>query len=193
MPQQAIIRFWVDEIGEKNWYERSDAVDAAIRDRFLPDWENAEALTASWPPTAENLLAGVILADQFPRNMFREDARAFATDPLARRIADEAIARGFDQTTDLPLRQFFYLPFMHSESLEDQDRSVLLCGELLGESSHHHAILHRETIRVFGRFPWRNAMVGRETTPQEQAFLDQGAYGALVTGRVSLEALGKMV
>ncbi|MDN3710846.1 DUF924 family protein [Paracoccus cavernae] len=193
MPHQHIIRFWVDEIGEKGWYERSDDTDEMIRARFLPHWEEAKPLTDDWCHSAEHMLAAVILTDQFPRNMFREDGRAFATDALAREIADKAIAQGFDLATPMPMRQFFYMPFMHSRSLADQDRAVALCGEFLTEDSHRHAILHRETIRVFGRFPWRNAMVGRETTPAEQAFLDLGGYGALVTGRLSLEALREMV
>ncbi len=116
--------------------------------------------------------------DQFPRNMFRGNARAFATDALARAVADRALARGFDQETDLALRPFFYLPFMHSEALIDQDRSVRLY-EALGDAEQlRYATEHRDVVQRFGRFPHRNRALGRDTTSAEQAFLEADGFGS---------------
>ena len=131
-----------------------------------------------------------ILTDQFPRNMFRRDPRAFATDALALRLADAAIAAGHDMATPEPARQFFYLPFEHSESLADQDRAIALFAERMPGENLRHARLHRDAIAAFGRFPWRNAALGRTSTPAEQALLDAGGYGALVSGKVVLADLG---
>ncbi|AGT09593.1 DUF924 family protein [Paracoccus aminophilus] len=193
MTPAEINAFWLDEIGEKGWYARSDAVDATIRDRFQPAWEDAENLTRDWLGAPRDALAALILTDQFPRNMFRDDPRAFATDALALRIADAAINLGHDLAIPLPARQFFYLPFEHSESLSDQNRAVELIREFMGEESTRHAELHRDAIRAFGRFPWRNGALGRTNTPDEQRLLDAGGYGALVSGKVSLDAAGKLV
>ena len=188
MTPQEITQFWLDEVGEKGWYQQSDDLDALIRERFLTSWENAAELTRDWTGNAQGALAALILTDQFPRNMSRGDPRSFATDPMALRIADEAVNNGLDLAIPVPARQFFYLPFEHSEVLADQDRAVGLCAEFLPGETLRHAHLHRATIRTFGRFPWRNAVLGRENTPQEQALLDAGGYGALVSGRVVLEA-----
>lgn len=188
MTPQEINTFWLDEVGEKGWYQQSDDLDAQIRQRFLAAWQDAATLTQSWKGTAQGALAALILTDQFPRNMFRNDPRAFATDALALKIANEAINNGFDLAIAVPARQFFYLPFEHSENLSDQNRAVELCAEFLPGETLRHAQLHRDTIRNFGRFPWRNLALGRENTPQEQALMDAGGYGALVSGRVVLEA-----
>lgn len=177
-----VLRFWLEEAGEKRWYEANDAFDQKIRDRFLAAWQAAhDASKAPWTATAEETLASAILLDQFPRNMFRGDPRAFATDTLALGTVRAAIARGDDMATPLPQRQFFYLPFEHSENSADQADGVALIAERM-ESAETllHARAHQEIIRRFGRFPFRNAALRRETTPQEQAFLDAGAYGALV-------------
>ena len=135
---------------------------------------------ASWRPweqSVEGALALVLLLDQFPRNMFRGDARAYATDALARAVADRALARGFDQATNLVLRPFFYVPFMHSEALIDQDRSVRLY-EALGETEQlRWATEHRDVVQRFGRFPGRNRALGRDPTPAEQAFLEADGVG----------------
>lgn len=189
MTPAEINRFWLDEVGEKGWYEQSDALDQLIRDRFLSAWERAEALAAEWSTTDEGTLAALILTDQFPRNMFRNDPRAFATDALARQIAAEAIANGTHLRIPVPQRQFVYLPFEHSEDLADQDRAVALFAEFMPGENLRHAELHRDAIRKFGRFPWRNAALGRTNTPAEQAVLDAGGYGAMVKGSVSLDAL----
>ncbi|MDO5632607.1 MAG: DUF924 family protein [Paracoccus sp. (in: a-proteobacteria)] len=183
-----INEFW-SEVGPKGWYERSDALDQTIRDRFLGDWQDAEALTRAWESTAEGALAALILTDQFPRNMFRDDPRAFATDDLAVQIAERAIAAGFDMQTPEPMRQFFYLPFEHAEDLDRQNRAVALFAERMPGESLRHAELHRDTIARFGRFPWRNAVLGRIASPQEQRLMDAGGYGALVSGKLSLDDL----
>ena len=125
---------------------------------------------------AEGALALLILLDQFSRNMFRDSARAFATDYLARAIADRALARGFDQETDTTMRPFFYLPFMHSELLADQDRCLRLYEAFGDPEQLKFAVTHRDIIAKFGRFPHRNRVLGRETTPAEREFLDGGGF-----------------
>jgi uncharacterized protein (DUF924 family) len=171
-----VLAFW-REAGPDRWYERDDAFDAVIRTRFLATYEAAAADERSdWETTAEGALALVIVLDQFPRNMFRDDPRAYAADPLARAVADRAIARGFDQQVDRGERLFFYLPFEHSEEAVDQARSVTLHRALGDADSLKWAQLHADIIARFGRFPHRNAVLGRETTPDEQAFLDGGGF-----------------
>lgn len=181
-----IVRFWLEDIGEAGWYAAVDAVDATIRDRFGALWTQArDGGLADWCDTPQGALAYLILTDQFPRNMFRGDARAFATDAAAREAARGAIDRGLDLEVAEPERVFFYMPFEHSEDLADQDLSVDLTERnlpLTGKGYALHARAHREVIRRFGRFPFRNAALGRDTTPEERAFLDGGGYGAVVRG-----------
>jgi uncharacterized protein (DUF924 family) len=174
MPAE-IVSFWHDA-GSDKWFAQDERFDHAIRSRFLPAYEAAaDGALAGWDERAEGALALVLLLDQFPRNMFRGSARAFATDAQARAVADRALARGFDRATEPALRPFFYLPFMHSEALTDQDRSVRLY-EALGEAEElRFAIAHRDVVRKFGRFPGRNRALGRDTTPAEQAFLEASA------------------
>ena len=184
-----IIRFWIDEVGPKGWYSQSGDLDREIRDRFTAAWIDAPRLAEAWAGTAEGSLAALILTDQFPRNMFRNDARAFSTAPLALRIARAALDAGHDLATPEPGRQFFYLPFEHSEELPDQDRSVaLFAGRMPGESLLH-ARIHRDTIAKFGRFPWRNEALGRTPTEAERMVMEAGGYGALVSGKLSLADL----
>lgn len=183
-----INKFWLEDTRPEGWFTRSDALDQAIRDRFMAAWQQAESLAGAWKSTAEGMLAALILTDQFPRNMFRDDPRAFATDPLARTLADEAIAQGFDMAFPMPARAFFYLPFEHSEAMADQDRAVALMAERTTPEHRRHAELHRDAIRAFGRFPWRNAALGRDPSPEEAALMAAGGYGALVSGKVSLAA-----
>ena len=173
---KAINSFWLEEVGEQGWYARSDALDQSIRDRFLPAWSRAADLAPAWADTPEGALAGLILTDQFPRNMFRDDPRAFDTDPLARALARAAVDNGFHLQIPEPARQFFYLPFEHSEDLADQDHAVALFRQHMPGENLHHAQLHRDTIARFGRFPWRNAALGRPSTTQEQAYLAAGGY-----------------
>ncbi|MFH5775648.1 DUF924 family protein [Paracoccus sp. NGMCC 1.201697] len=184
-----ITRFWLDEVGEKGWYARDDALDQSIRDRFMATWAQADELARQWAQTPQGALAALILTDQFPRNMFREDPRAFATDDLAREIADAAVSAGHDLRIEPPARQFFYLPFEHSENLSDQNRAVELFAEFMPGENLRHAELHRDTIARFGRFPWRNAALGRPPTEAENRVMQAGGYGALVSGKLLLDAL----
>jgi uncharacterized protein (DUF924 family) len=171
-----VLAFW-RAAGPDKWYEKDDAFDAAIRERFLATYAAAAAgRLAAWENTAEGALALVIVLDQFPRNMFRGDARSFAADPLARAVADRAIARGFDKLYLPPERRFFYLPFTHSENLADQERCVALNRAAADDEGVKWAELHADIIRRFGRFPHRNQMLGRTTTPDEQAFLAGGGF-----------------
>ncbi|MRX51734.1 DUF924 family protein [Paracoccus sp. S-4012] len=181
-----INRFWLEETGPKLWYQPTAALDLSIRDRFMAAWIDALRLSAAWTATPEGALAALILTDQFPRNMFRNDARAYATDPLARRIARAALDAGHDLATPEPGRQFFYLPFEHSEELADQHRAVALFAERMPGENLRHAELHRDAIAAFGRFPWRNEALDRESTAEERRILDAGGYGALVSGKVVL-------
>ena len=177
-----VLTFWLQECGPEDWYRGGEALDAAIRDRFLPAWEGARhGDLRHWRQEARGTLALLVLTDQFPRNMFRGEARAFATDPLAREVAKSAIGRGQDLRIEGEARQFFYLPLEHSESLTDQERAVrLIATRMDAPETLLHARAHRDIIRQFGRFPFRNAALGRRTGPAEQAFLDDGGYGARV-------------
>lgn len=180
---QDILAFWLDEVGPDGWYKQDAALDASIRDRFLPAWDGAmQGRHGLWLTHPTGLLAYVVLLDQFPRNMFRDSARAFASDAVALTAAKQALHRGWDLKIDPPARQFFYLPLMHAENLCDQDRCVRLMKDRLhgAESNMLHAQAHREVIRRFGRFPHRNAALGRATSRPEAAFLEAGGYGALV-------------
>ncbi len=167
--------FWRDA-GPQRWFRKDDAFDDAFRARFLGAHEQAAAgALDDWAATADGALALLILLDQFPRNAFRGTARMFATDAQALRVARTALAAGFDQQTATDLRNFFYLPFMHAESLPEQDRAVELT-RALGDDSAEAALTHRQIIERFGRFPHRNALLGRATTPMEQRFLDDGGF-----------------
>ncbi|HEX5507550.1 MAG TPA: DUF924 family protein [Pseudolabrys sp.] len=170
-----VIAFW-RQVGPRGWFEKNATVDKDIRERFLGLHEAAAAgKLKGWEQNAEGALALLILLDQFPRNMFRGDARTYATDSLARAVAAGAIVRGFDSQAPSELRDFFYLPFMHSESLADQERSVALY-RAAGLENLKYAEQHADIIRRFGRFPHRNAILGRTATPEEQAFLDNGGF-----------------
>ena len=171
-----VLAFW-RAAGSVKWFRKDEAFDAEIKARFLPSCEAAAAGRLSqWETTPEGALALLILLDQFPRNIFRASPRAFAADPLARAVADRAIARGFDQLTQASERQFFYLPFEHSEDLADQERAIALLRALGDADLLKWANLHADIIRRFGRFPHRNSVLGRTTTPEEQAFLDGGGF-----------------
>ena len=170
-----IIGFW-RAAGPKKWFEKDTAFDEEIRRRFLPVHEAAAAgKLAAWEESAEGTLALLILLDQFPRNMFRGSARAFATDAQARAITAGALLKGFDGVIP-DMRSFFYLPFEHSEDLADQERGVALYKAAGDADGLKWAELHADIIRRFGRFPHRNAILGRATTPEEQAFLDSGGF-----------------
>lgn len=173
---QDIIGFW-QEAGEAAWYKKSAAFDDAITARFGEShYSAARGEMAAWEATAGGALALLLLLDQFPRNMFRDSPHAFATDSVALAIARRAIAKGFDAQFAMPMRQFFYLPHMHAENLDAQDECVRLCEAHTAPENVRFAIIHRDIIAQFGRFPHRNTVLGRETTAQEQAFLDSGGF-----------------
>lgn len=170
-----VTRFW-REAGPDAWFRKDDAFDADFRARFLDlHYAAARRELDGWVEHPEGVLALMILLDQFPRNAFRGTGHMYATDPLALTFARKAIAAGHDAAVPVDLRMFFYLPFAHSERLEDQDESVRL-SEALGAETLKHAIGHRDIIARFGRFPHRNPRLGRETTAEEQAFLDAGGF-----------------
>jgi uncharacterized protein (DUF924 family) len=171
-----IVSFWRDA-GPDKWFEKDEAFDREITSGFLVTHEAASRCElAFWEDNAEGSLALLVLLDQFPRNMFRNSAHAFATDPLARATADRALARGFDLATEHTLRQFFYLPFMHSEILADQDRCLQLYEKYGDVDTLKYANIHRDIILKFGRFPHRNGVLGRVTTPAEDEFLRGGGF-----------------
>ena len=172
----SILAFW-RAAGRERWYKRDDAFDAKIRHRFLPLWQKAAAgELACWENSDDGALALVILLDQFPRNMFRGTPQAFASDTLARDIARRAIARGVDRRVDPTLFEFLYLPFMHSEHLPDQLHCVALFENTDNAENLKYAREHADIIQRFGRFPHRNRLLGRDTTLEEQDFLDNGGF-----------------
>jgi len=171
-----ILAFWRDA-GPDRWYRRDDAFDAEVRRRFLGLWQQAAAGELSaWETTDDGALALVIVLDQFPRNIFRDDAQTYASDAEALEVAHRAIERGVDARIDPALREFLYLPFMHSEHLADQMRCIELSRKAGLAESADWAEHHADIIRRFGRFPHRNRILGRATTPEEQAFLDEGGF-----------------
>ena len=171
-----ILAFWRDA-GPDRWYRRDDAFDAEVRRRFLGLWQQAAAGELSaWETTDDGALALVIVLDQFPRNIFRDDAQTYASDAEALEVAHRAIERGVDARIDPALREFLYLPFMHSEHLADQMRCIELSRKAGLAESADWAEHHADIIRRFGRFPHRNRILGRATTPEEQAFLDKGGF-----------------
>lgn len=175
-----VVHFWT-QAGPKKWFAKNQAFDQAIRLKFEPThFAAARGEYDAWRATAEGSLALLILLDQFPRNLFRASAHAFATDPLARQIARAATQADFDLALDPTLRPFIYLPFEHSEDLADQYLSVRLCEahrDRTGDAETlKWATIHRDIITRFGRFPHRNKALGRETTAEEQGFLDEGGF-----------------
>ena len=172
---ETVLTFW-REAGYDKWFTGEGAFDAEVREKFRPTYEAAAAgKLESWEATADGALALCIVLDQFARNMFRGGARTYAADPLARQVANRALKRGYDQDVAQDLRGFFFLPFMHSEELVDQERCVQLYREA-ENADLKYAEEHRDIIRRFGRFPHRNPILGRQTTPEEQTFLDEGGF-----------------
>jgi len=171
-----ILAFWRDA-GPRRWYTPDDAFDAEVRQRFFDLWQRAAAGDlSSWEASDDGALALVIVVDQFPRNMFRGDAKTYASDALAREVAHRAIERGVDLRIDPVLREFLYLPFNHSEHLSDQLRCIELSRAAGNAENLKWAEHHADIIRRFGRFPHRNRLLGRATTPEEQAYLDEGGF-----------------
>jgi uncharacterized protein (DUF924 family) len=180
-----VLQFWFGPLpGErrKAWFVKDPHFDEQIRERFLPLYETAAAgALSSWTGSAQGSLALIVVTDQFPRNMFRGSPRAFATDPIALATAKHVIEAGWDARM-LPVeRMFAYLPYEHSESLADQDRSVELFGPLnvFPETSDalEYSERHRVIVKRFGRFPHRNAALGRASTAEEVEFLKQPGSG----------------
>ncbi len=170
----AVVAFW-HEAGVDAWFAKSETFDTGIRRRFeAAHFAAARREYEHWLEDAEGALALLLLLDQFPRNLFRDSAHAFATDPLARQYAARALAAGHDQAFEPLLRGFFYLPWEHSEVAADQARSVGLFRALGDAKYLDYAIEHEKVISRFGRFPHRNRALGRDTTPEEQAWLDAG-------------------
>lgn len=177
-----VLLFWFGGPGEagkaqKRWFEKSDAFDRDIRGRFLALYERgASGALAGWKDTPRECLALIVLLDQFPRNMFRGTPRAFATDALALAAARHALAAGYDRDWLRVEKIFAYLPFEHSEALADQQRACELMRPL-GEEQYDYALRHKAIIERFGRFPHRNAILGRDSTPEEIEFLQQPGSG----------------
>jgi uncharacterized protein (DUF924 family) len=171
-----ILGFWRGA-GPAKWFKKVIAFDEAIRLKFEPTHHRAaRGEYDAWAQSADGALALLILLDQFPRNLYRNSGHAFATDPKARSIARAAVERGFDRDVDPIFRNFFYLPFEHSEDIADQDYGLALVAEGGVEDDLKWASLHRDIIARFNRFPHRNAALGRVTTPEEQEFLDEGGF-----------------
>jgi uncharacterized protein (DUF924 family) len=177
-----VIDFWLNTVGPKGWYEVNPEVDAEITARFGELWQAAhDGGLDHWVDGVIGSLAYLILTDQFPRNMFRGDPRAFATDAKARDAARRALTENWDQDAPAPERQFFYLPFEHSEEPEDQALAVeCFTTRIEGPETALHARAHQQIIQRFGRFPFRNAALGRASTPEEEEFMQNGGYGAIV-------------
>ena len=175
MQPDDVLTFW-REAGPERWFRKDTALDALFRDRFLAAHEAAaRGELDGWAGTAGGALALLILLDQFPRNVFRGSPRTYATDAKARAVASAAVEAGFDQQAEAQMRGFFYLPFMHSEDLADLDRCVELTRAEGGEQ-HRYALHHRDIVARFGRFPHRNAVLGRTSTPEERQFLAEGGF-----------------
>ncbi|MDB6162816.1 MAG: hypothetical protein JWL98_248 [Xanthomonadaceae bacterium] len=168
-----VLHFWFAELSEQQWWRKDEMVDARIRERFLRLHEDIVAQHATGAVAPRSALATVIVLDQFPRNMFRGDARMYATDPLARRIARAAIDAGLDRDMDKQERLFLYMPLQHSEDAADQRLGVDLTAALGDDALTRFALAHQHIVDRFGRFPHRNAILGRVSTDEELASLQE--------------------
>lgn len=179
---EAVTKFWIDEVGPQGWYKVDQTVDRAICERFEETWRAAKSGSMErWLLRPNSALALLIVLDQFPRNMFRGCHRAFSSDAEALAAAKKAISLGHDLHAPEPGRQFFYMPLMHSECLVDQDRCVRLILTRMpknGTATLPHARAHRDVIRQFGRFPYRNDALGRASSSGERTYLEAGGYSA---------------
>ncbi|MHA1566249.1 MAG: DUF924 family protein [Alphaproteobacteria bacterium] len=171
-----ILRFWFDEAGPGKWYVKDLEFDDELTRRFRATYDQAAAgALEGWAASADGAVALVVLLDQFPRNMFRDSPQAFATDAMARDIAENALAQGWGGELTPDRRQILYMPLMHSEALGDQERCVGLFKAMGADYAkvHEYAVRHRDIIARFGRFPRRNAVLGRQSREEEVAFLNQ--------------------
>lgn len=178
-----VLDFWLGELGEDDWYAGGERVDTLCRERFADEVAAArDGGLDHWIDGTVGTLAYLILTDQLPRNIHRDTPLAFASDARALAAARRAVEAGWDLEAPEPERQFFYMPFEHSEDMGDQDRCVELMTERLPASPENllHAHAHREVIRRYGRFPTRNAVLGRENRPEEARYLAEGGYGTIV-------------
>ncbi|WP_045389805.1 DUF924 family protein [Falsirhodobacter sp. alg1] len=181
---QSVLDFWLNDCEPEDWYSGTPEIDEEVREKFRDLWEAAlEGGLEHWIDGPVGTLAYLIVCDQFSRNIWRGQARAFATDPQARAAARHAIEMGWDMAAPEPERQFFYLPFEHSEHVDDQALSVHLFRERMpdtGNTTLIHARAHEAIIHRFGRFPFRNKALGRTNTPEEDAFMEAGGYSGFV-------------
>ena len=168
-----VIRFWFEELVKDDWFSKSDAIDAQIRDRFLLLHKQLVAQGGPGVTAPRSLLAAVIVLDQFSRHLFRDTSRAFASDSIARRLARTVIEKGFDAAMRNQERLFLYLPFQHSEDREDQALSLQLFEQLGDEEWTRYALAHKAIIDRFGRFPHRNTALNRSSTAEEIALLKE--------------------
>jgi uncharacterized protein (DUF924 family) len=178
-----ILDYWLGEVGPDGWYRGDEELDDEIRARFSEIWQAAhDDGLEHWVEGTVGTLAYIILCDQLARNMHRGYSDAFATDAQARAAARKAVAEGWDMNAPEPERQFFYMPFEHSEDPADQELAVTYLTERMSSDPEMalHARAHREIIKRFGRFPFRNAALGRESSAEEQAFIADGGYGTIV-------------
>lgn len=169
---ERFLAYWFGELKPEQWWKRDASVDAALKARFADLYERlAEEVPDDWLASPRGTLAAVMVLDQLPRNFFRDDARAYATDAKARALVRDALARGVDAALGKEERLFLYLPLEHSEDAADQARSVALYEALGDAQALDYARKHKQVIDRFGRFPHRNRVLGRSTTPEEAEFL----------------------
>jgi len=173
-----VVGFWFEELAAADWFTKSDATDDRIGERFLKVYHQVSQMpVAELSQCARTALAGVIVLDQFPRNLFRGHRQSFETDPKARALAKAAIDAGFDREMTDDERVFLYLPFEHSEALADQERAVQLISAIGNDNYTHYAVAHLDVIKQFGRFPHRNEALERVSTAQEAAYLARPGSG----------------
>ena len=171
-----VVAFW-REAGRDKWFKKDPEFDRAIEERFgALHAEAAAGKLNDWAKSPEGALALILVLDQFSRNMFRDSPRAFAQDEMASELALAAITAGFDQKVEPELAHFFHMPFMHSEQIADQERSVLYFHSTGVDDALRYARIHEQAVRRFGRFPHRNPVLGRHMTPREQAYLDNDGF-----------------
>ena len=182
MNPEPVLNYWLNTLDQANWYVSTPEIDSEIRSKFEPLWGEAMAGgLLHWLTNPIETLAYIILTDQMSRNMFRGTWRAYSSDHLARGATHIALDRGWDLRIEEPQRQFFYMPLEHSESLADQERAVRLMALRLASAENLlHAQAHREVIRRFGRFPFRNDHLKRRDTEAEAEFMSAGGYGSVV-------------
>ena len=172
--KKEVLKFWFEETQPQQWFQKSDSFDREITERFSVTYDMAKKnLCADWTKDADGALALCLVLDQFPRNMFRDSRKAFETDEKALLISKDALHRGYDMLLTPVKRKFLYMPFMHSENLDEQNRCVALFAQMQEDEplSYDYALRHQEVIEKFGRFPHRNEVLGRESSEEESEYL----------------------